>query len=103
MTGKVNTSVLPEPVKAMPIMSRPERLVTEKRGRRVRLGGKQRLLLTQWLLLPGLSASHSHGGNSLDLNGCWVVDALLLQASQDGYRKQPGFIFVFHRIRDTAP
>lgn len=47
---------------------------------------------------PGLSASHSHGGDSLDLNGCWVVDALLLQASQDGYRKQPGFIFVFHRI-----
>lgn len=43
MTGKVNTSVLPEPVKAMPIMSRPERLVTEKRGRRVRLSGKQRL------------------------------------------------------------
>lgn len=31
MTGKVNTSVLPEPVKAMPIMSRPERLVREER------------------------------------------------------------------------
>lgn len=28
---------------------------------------------------PGLSASHSHGGNSLDLNGCWVVDALLFR------------------------
>lgn len=31
MTGKVNTSVLPEPVKAMPIMSRPDRLVREER------------------------------------------------------------------------
>lgn len=31
MTGKVNTSVLPEPVKAMPIMSRPDRLSTKDR------------------------------------------------------------------------
>lgn len=31
MTGKVNTSVLPEPVKAMPIMSRPDRLLAEDR------------------------------------------------------------------------
>lgn len=31
ITGKVNTSVLPEPVKAMPIMSRPDRLLGENR------------------------------------------------------------------------
>lgn len=31
MTGRVNTSVLPEPVKAMPIMSRPDRLLGEDR------------------------------------------------------------------------
>lgn len=31
MTGRVNTKVFPEPVKAMPIISRPERL-PEKRG-----------------------------------------------------------------------
>jgi hypothetical protein len=29
MTGRVNTSVLPDPVKAMPIMSRPDRLSGE--------------------------------------------------------------------------
>lgn len=32
MTGKVNTSVLPEPVKAIPIMSRPDRLLAEDRS-----------------------------------------------------------------------
>lgn len=31
MTGNVNTSVLPEPVKAIPIMSRPDRLLGEDR------------------------------------------------------------------------
>lgn len=31
MTGNVNTSVLPEPVKAIPIMSRPDRLLGEER------------------------------------------------------------------------
>lgn len=29
MTGSVNTRVLPDPVKAMPIMSRPDRLLGE--------------------------------------------------------------------------
>lgn len=32
MTGNVNTSVLPEPVKAMPIMSRPDKLLGKNRS-----------------------------------------------------------------------
>ena len=102
MTGKVNTSVLPEPVKAMPIMSRPDRLVREERPEG-QARWKTDCFSSSDCSSPRLSGSHSHGGNSLDLNGCWVVDALLLQASQDGYRKQSGFIFVFHRISDTGP
>lgn len=31
MMGRVNTSVFPEPVKAMPIMSRPDRLQTKNK------------------------------------------------------------------------
>lgn len=51
MTGRVNTSVFPDPVKAMPIMSRPERLWAEDRLQ-VKFSRMQDLPITVLLRAP---------------------------------------------------
>lgn len=86
MTGSVNTRVLPDPVKAMPIMSRPDRLLEDDSFRtgptQQETGINGRLLCCSHTHSPYL-----HGRNALDLNGCWVEDAFFFQASKDSCRK----------------
>lgn len=87
MTGSVNTSVLPDPVKAMPIMSRPDRLLGEDSFRIGPSEDKGALLLCCRPQEPHVHTPYSHGRDALDLNWCWVEDAFFFQASKDGCKK----------------
>lgn len=35
----------------------------------------------------GMGTEHSHCGDALDLYGCWLLDSLFLQASQDSCQR----------------
>lgn len=62
MAGSVKVSVFPDPVNAMPIISRPEKL--------------QRVSRIDPIIRGGLGGSRC--GNALDLNRGWLLDPFSL-------------------------
>lgn len=79
MIGRVKTKVFPDPVKAIPIMSLPERLQTNRVPLNVL---KNRIYITAFVFYL-----YIHCWDSLYLNWCWVDDSLLFQTFQNCCRK----------------
>ena len=78
--GRVNTSVFPEPVKAMPIMSRPDKMAGMP-------GDEDNISIISQLKT---SKAHYHidkNGLTLNLNGGGGNDSFLLEAFDDGVGK----------------
>ena len=81
MMGRVKTKVFPDPVKAMPIMSRPDRLQTNTVNSST--GYIYFRYITYSTVCLYVHLLHLHCRDSLNLNGCGMHNALLFQTFEN--------------------